>query len=230
MKDFAGTARRVVIAVYIVGLHLLLAGLLVDKILFQPVLRSEVDPNLVRPPVSGPQVTPATLPTELPTPAPTPSPTFTVLPAPPRASIIIPVLGVTADQLMDTYSQSRSEGRTHNAIDIMAPAGTPVVAAADGEIVKFFDSKAGGITIYQISTDGKYFFYYAHLQSRSPGIGEKQFVTRGTTIGYVGDTGNSGVGNFHLHFSIAVVTDPKRFWSGTNINPYPVLRGEVGLP
>ncbi len=217
------------IVVYIVGLHLLLAGLLVDKILFQPVLRADVDPILVRPPVSGPQVTPVTLPTELPTPVPTPSPTFTVLPAPPTASVIIPVLGVTPDKLTDTYSQARSEGRTHEAIDITAPAGTPVLAAADGEIVKFFDSKAGGITIYQISTDRKYFFYYAHLQGRAPGITEKQFVPRGTTIGYVGDTGNSGVGNYHLHFAISRVVDPKRFWEGDNINPYPVLRGEAEL-
>jgi murein DD-endopeptidase MepM/ murein hydrolase activator NlpD len=111
----------------------------------------------------------------------------------------------------------------------MAPAGTPVVAVADGDIVKFHDSAAGGITIYQLSTDKRYFFYYAHLQSRASGLAEGQFVKQGTIIGYVGDTGNSGAGNYHLHFSIIGVVDPKRFWDGVNVNPYPILKGEVPL-
>ena len=107
---------------------------------------------------------------------------------------------------------------------------TPVVAVADGEIVKLHDSNLGGITIYQLSADKRYFYYYAHLHSRAPGIAEGQPVTRGTVIGYVGDTGNAGAGNFHLHFSINAVTDTKRFWDGISINPYPILRGEQPLP
>ena len=143
---------------------------------------------------------------------------------------MIPVHGVSADQLIDTYTQSRSESRMHEAIDIPAAVMTPVLAADDGEIVKFHDSELGGITIYQISADKRYFYYYAHLHSRAPGLAEKQFVTRGTTIGYVGDTGNAGAGNYHLHFSISQVVDPKRFWDGISINPYPILRGETELP
>lgn len=226
-----GAAKRALIIIYLIGLHGALAGLLIDKFVFQPVLRSEVDPNLVRPPAAGPQVTPVTLPTELPTPLPQPSPSLGPAVQQPQVpgSMMIPVHGITADKLTDTFSDSRSEGRTHEAIDIMAPAGTPVVAAADGEIVKFLDSKAGGITIYQVSTDRKYFFYYSHLQSRAPGIAEKQSVTRGTVIGYVGDTGNAGPGNYHLHFAISTVVDPNRFWEGDNINPYPILKGEAGL-
>ena len=104
------------------------------------------------------------------------------------------------------------------------PAGTPVVAVADGEIIKLFQSERGGTTIYQLSTDRKLVFYYAHLQRYADGIAPGKFVKQGEVIAYVGDTGNAGTGNFHLHFSIAVVADPKRYWEGTNINPYPLLR------
>jgi murein DD-endopeptidase MepM/ murein hydrolase activator NlpD len=138
--------------------------------------------------------------------------------------LIIPVVGVKPDQLMDTFTDARSEGRVHDAIDIPAPAGTPVVAAADGEIVKLFQSERGGTTIYQLSTDKKLVFYYAHLQRYADGLAAGRFVHQGEVIGYVGDTGNAGPGNYHLHFSIAVVADPKRYWEGTNINPYPLLR------
>ena len=137
---------------------------------------------------------------------------------------MIPVVGIKASQLMDTFSDARSENRIHDAIDIMAPAGTPVVAVADGEIAKFFDSERGGITIYQYSADKKYVYYYAHLQSRAANLIETNYVKQGTVIGYVGDTGNAGPGNYHLHFSIALLKDPKRFWDGENINPYPLLK------
>ena len=138
--------------------------------------------------------------------------------------LTIPVLGVRPDQLMDTFSASRSEGRVHDAIDIPAASGTPVVAAADGEIIKLFQSERGGTTIYQLSVDKKLVYYYAHLQGYAPGLVAGKFVKQGEVIAYVGDTGNAGTGNFHLHFSIAVVADPKRYWEGTNINPYPILR------
>jgi peptidoglycan LD-endopeptidase LytH len=137
--------------------------------------------------------------------------------------LIIPVAGVRPDQLLDTYSDSRSEGRTHNAIDIIAPAETPVLAAADGQIQKLWSSDLGGITIYQVSADQKLIFYYAHLARYADGLTEAKQVRQGETIAYVGDTGNAGTGNFHLHFSIAIVSDPKRYWEGTNINPYPLL-------
>lgn len=138
--------------------------------------------------------------------------------------LIIPVVGVRPDQLLDTFADARSEGRVHDAIDIPAPAGTPVVAVADGEIIKLFQSERGGTTIYQLSPDRKLVFYYAHLQGYADGIAPGKFVKQGEVIAYVGDTGNAGMGNFHLHFSISVVPDPKRYWEGTNINPYPLLR------
>jgi murein DD-endopeptidase MepM/ murein hydrolase activator NlpD len=138
--------------------------------------------------------------------------------------LVIPVVGVRPDQLLDTFADARSEGRVHDAIDIPAAAGTAVIAAADGEVIKLFQSDRGGTTIYQLSVDRKLVFYYAHLQRYADGIVAGKFVKQGEVIAYVGDTGNAGAGNFHLHFSIAVVADPKRYWEGTNINPYPLLR------
>ena len=134
---------------------------------------------------------------------------------------IVPSVG---DQLRDTFSDARAEGRIHDAIDIPAAQGTPVVAAADGTIIKLFQSDRGGTTIYQLSSDARFFYYYAHLDRYADGLAEGQFVKQGTTIAYVGDTGNAGPGNYHLHFSIAIASDPKRWWEGVNINPYPLLR------
>ncbi|MCA1566574.1 MAG: peptidoglycan DD-metalloendopeptidase family protein [Acidobacteria bacterium] len=139
------------------------------------------------------------------------------------AGLIIPVAGIRPEQLQDTYTQSRSEGRTHNAIDIMAARNTPVVAAADGTIIKLFQSERGGITLYQLATDNRTVYYYAHLERYADGVVENRFARRGELLGYVGDSGNAGKDNCHLHFSIWLVTDPKRFWDGENINPYPLL-------
>lgn len=141
-----------------------------------------------------------------------------------QVNLVIPVLGVKPEQLLDTFADARSEGRSHDAIDIAAPAGTPVVAALEGEVVKLFQSEKGGITIYQLSPDKKLVFYYAHLQRYSDGIHEGKYLRQGEVIGYVGDTGNAGAGNYHLHFSIATITDPKRHWDGTIINPFPLLK------
>lgn len=138
--------------------------------------------------------------------------------------LIVPVADIKPENLQDTFKDARSENRVHDAIDIMAAGGTPVLAAADGEIARFFDSERGGITIYQFSLDKKLIYYYAHLQKRDENLQEHQFVRQGTVIGYVGDTGNAGAGNFHLHFAVWIINDPKRYWDGTNINPYPLLR------
>ncbi|MDQ1558843.1 MAG: peptidoglycan LD-endopeptidase LytH [Pyrinomonadaceae bacterium] len=139
------------------------------------------------------------------------------------SSLLIPVAGMRPEQLQDTYTQSRSEGRTHNAIDIMAARNTPVVAATDGRIVRLFQSERGGITLYQLGTDERTIYYYAHLERYADGIAENRFLRRGELLGYVGDSGNAGKDNCHLHFSIWLVTDPKRFWDGENVNPYPLL-------
>ena len=144
-----------------------------------------------------------------------------------RVDLIIPVAGVRPDQLLDTYSDARAEGRTHDAIDIPAAAETPVIAATDGKIVKLFQSERGGTTIYQLSSNQELILYYAHLSHYAAGLTEGSLVRQGEVIAYVGDTGNAGPGNYHLHFSIAMVTDPKRYWEGTNINPYPLLQNRA---
>lgn len=140
------------------------------------------------------------------------------------APLIIPVAGIRADQLLDTFSVARGDGRVHDAIDIAAPKGTPVLAVAGGKILKLFQSQAGGITIYQLSSDEQFIYYYAHLERYADGLHESRIVTQGETIAYVGDTGNAGAGNYHLHFSIAMTSDPKRWSEGVSINPYPLLR------
>jgi len=181
-------------------------------------------PPTPKPPISVVTTTPS--PEESPV---APEPVSAATPATPpsfvgRVNLIIPVAGVRPEQLLDTYSDSRSEGRLHDAIDIPAAAETPVLAATDGKILKLFQSERGGTTIYQLAANQELVFYYAHLSRYADGLAEGNVVRQGDVIAYVGDTGNAGTGNYHLHFSIAAVSDPKRYWEGTNINPYPLLR------
>ena len=199
--------------------------------------------------INGASATPLTAPTTEGTPSPVPSPSAEASPSPlipissptpigsvPQTSptgpgttsangggLLIPVAGIRPEQLQDTYTQSRSAGRTHNSIDIMAPRNTPVIAATDGQVIKLFNSERGGITLYQLGTDNRTVYYYAHLERYADGVTENRFARRGELLGYVGDSGNAGRDNCHLHFSIWLVTDPKRFWDGENVNPYPLL-------
>ena len=143
----------------------------------------------------------------------------------PGATLTIPVLGIRPEQLRDTYEDPRT-GHVHHAIDIMAPGGTPVVAAADGSILKLRTGGNGGITIYQVAPDGRTLYYYAHLQRYAAGMREGLPIERGQVIAYVGDTGNAGAGNYHLHFSVGRLTDPRRWWESENTNPYPLLAGD----
>ncbi|HSD15691.1 MAG TPA: M23 family metallopeptidase [Thermomonas sp.] len=143
------------------------------------------------------------------------------------AALLIPVQGITAAQLQDTFSDARSGGRVHDAIDIMAPAGTPVLAVADGTVEKLFDSKLGGTTLYQFNPQRTLAYYYAHLQGYAPGIAEKQPLKRGQVIGYVGATGNANPDGPHLHFAIFELGPEQQWWKGTAINPYPQLRGDA---
>jgi peptidoglycan LD-endopeptidase LytH len=139
--------------------------------------------------------------------------------------LIIPVAGVGPQALIDTYSQAREEGlRRHDAIDIPAREGTPVVAAAAGTVEKLFRSESGGNTIYVRSRDGRVMFYYAHLQGYAPGLAEGQVVRPGDALGAVGWTGNADVSAPHLHFALWAIVPEARWWEGTAaINPYPLL-------
>ncbi len=144
------------------------------------------------------------------------------------SGLAIPVAGVRASQLVDTFTQARAGGaRVHDAIDIMAPEGAPVVSAASGTIEKlFFSNGGGGISAYVRSNDGRWIFYYAHLQSYAPGLTEGQRVLRGSPIGSVGHTGNANPDGPHLHFAINRMAAGEKWHQGTPINPYPLLAGK----
>lgn len=143
----------------------------------------------------------------------------------PSGSLLVPVQGVPRSKLVDTYTQARARGRPHNAIDIAAPRGTSVLAVTNGRVLKLFKSVQGGTALYQLDPDGRTVYYYAHLDRYASGIREGKTLRRGEVLGYVGNTGNSGAGNYHLHFGISITPDPKRYWGGRDINPYPRLRG-----
>lgn len=135
-------------------------------------------------------------------------------------ALTIPVQGTTAPQLKDTFTQARAGGVPHDAIDIMAPRGTPVLAVDDGRIAKLFLSKAGGITLYQFDPDSRYAYYYAHLDRYVDGMTEGAPVSKGQVIGYVGSTGNASPDAPHLHFAIFKLGPERRWWQGTPLNPY----------
>ncbi|WP_114950824.1 M23 family metallopeptidase [Sphingosinicella terrae] len=141
--------------------------------------------------------------------------------------LAIPVAGIRPGALSDTYTQARASGaRSHDAIDIMAPAGTPVVAAAEGVIEKlFFSEGGGGITAYVRSPDQRWVYYYAHLQAYAPGLREGQRVARGDPIGTVGNTGNADPAGPHLHFAVHRMEPGESWHDGDAVNPYPLLAG-----
>ena len=145
----------------------------------------------------------------------------------PAGGLAIPVAGIGPDELVDTFTAARGQGRVHNAIDIMAPRGQPVLAAAPGTVLRLFESERGGLTIYQLDPDGETVYYYAHLDAYAPGLEAGDELRRGDTIGSVGDTGNAAPGNTHLHFAMWTVADSTQFWDGEPINPYPILRDEA---
>lgn len=141
------------------------------------------------------------------------------------SALLIPVQGVAAAGLIDTFTQARGASRVHDAIDIMAPQGTPVLAVTDGTVAKLFDSKAGGITLYQFDPSGRFVYYYAHLKGYAPGMAEGKALKQGEVIGYVGSTGNANPEAPHLHFAVGTLTADKQWWDYTAINPYPLLSG-----
>jgi murein DD-endopeptidase MepM/ murein hydrolase activator NlpD len=136
--------------------------------------------------------------------------------------LLLPVKGIGFDHVRDSFHESRGD-HLHEAVDILAPRGTPVIAVADGKIEKLFTSVRGGITIYQFDPSEKYAFYYAHLD-RYAEIKEGEDVKRGDVIGYVGTTGNAPKDTPHLHFAIFKLNSDKRWWEGTAVDPYPVLK------
>ncbi|HEY9789986.1 MAG TPA: M23 family metallopeptidase [Candidatus Obscuribacterales bacterium] len=138
--------------------------------------------------------------------------------------LLMPIQGVDPERLRGSFYEMRAN-QIHGAVDILAPRYTPILATEDGVIAKLWLSKAGGTTIYEFDPSGKYVYYYAHLSRYADGLKEKQHVKRGDVIGYVGTSGNAPPNTPHLHFSIAVLTIPGRWWTGTAIDPYEVFKG-----
>ena len=143
------------------------------------------------------------------------------------AGLAIPVPAINAGQLTDTFTAARGGGlRTHDAIDIMAPDGTPIIATAPGTIEKlFYSNGGGGLTIYQRSDDGGWTFYYAHLSAYVVGLHDGQRVKRGEVIGFVGHSGDASPDGPHLHFAINRMAPGDKWYQGAAVNPYPLLAG-----
>lgn len=149
-----------------------------------------------------------------------------------RRQLIVPVAGVAPSRLHDSYSAARDGGaRQHRAIDIMAPRGTPVLAADSGRILRLSRSSLGGITIYATDPDERLVYYYAHLDRYRDGLEQGVPVARGDTLGYVGTTGNASDDAPHLHFQVMLMPAERRnYWNGEPVNPYPVLASRSTAP
>jgi murein DD-endopeptidase MepM/ murein hydrolase activator NlpD len=135
----------------------------------------------------------------------------------------MPIAGVDPEELEDTFNEVHN-GHKHEALDIPAAKGTPVLAVAEGNVVKLFDSKAGGITVYQFDNTRTYCYYYAHLERYAPGLKENTLLRKGDVLGYVGSTGNASPDAPHLHFEVSKLGPDKQWWEGTPIDPLPLLK------
>ena len=138
--------------------------------------------------------------------------------------LTVPVAGVSRAMIADSWNDPRGGGsRGHHGTDILAPGGTPVLAAAPGTVEKLFRSALGGTTVYIRSPDRRWIYYYAHLAGYAPALREGQSVRAGQPIAYVGDTGDAGAGNYHLHFGMQRMAPTQRWYQGEDVNPYPML-------
>lgn len=179
---------------------------------------AQIDGQLPAAPVVEPDLAAADLPLR-----PVPDAAASSTPAGEPGKLLVPVQGIKLAQLTDTYDQPRGTDRQHEALDIMAPSGTPVIAAADGKVVKLFHSKPGGLTVYQFDPTEQFAYYYAHLDRYAETVKEGMDVKRGDVIGYVGVTGNSDPNAPHLHFAVIHLTPEKQWWKGTPLNPFPMM-------
>ncbi len=142
--------------------------------------------------------------------------------------LLVPVAGMARSAVRDSWGDARSGERGHRGIDLVAAEGTPVVAAVAGRVEKLFESGLGGTTLYLRSADGRWQYYYAHLRGYAQGVREGMAVRRGQVLGFVGDTGDAGKGNHHLHFSTNRMKAGDRWWQGEDVNPYPLLAEREG--
>jgi len=137
-----------------------------------------------------------------------------------QRSLTIPVRGLEADDLESSFTDARGSNRRHEAIDILAPRGTDVLAVEDGKVAKIFTSVAGGLLLYQFDPSETFVYYYAHLDSYAPGLKEGSILQKGDVVGAVGTTGNAPKNTPHLHFAILKLDPDKRWWGGTALDPF----------
>ena len=137
--------------------------------------------------------------------------------------MLVPVAGTSVKQLEDTFDEGRDGGRVHRALDILAPRGTPVLAADSGRILRVRFNALGGNTIYALDPQGRIVYYYAHLDAYRRGLTEGEVVARGDTLGFVGTTGNAPKDTPHLHFQVMRMPPDGKYWDGEAINPYPLF-------
>jgi peptidoglycan LD-endopeptidase LytH len=143
-----------------------------------------------------------------------------------RAVLIVPVAGVERSELHDTFTDGRGDGeRAHEAIDILAPRGTPVLSATDGRLLRLFESEAGGLMVYATDASERFILLYGHLDGYAAGLRDGMPLARGRVIGYVGTTGNAPPETPHLHFGILRGEPAVSWWEGVAVNPYPLLVG-----
>lgn len=176
-------------------------------------------------PPSSASVASASVPTSTGLPPDTPE-AIAALPPASVSDLLLPVQGVEPSDLADTFTQARSGGRVHDAIDIMAPRGTPVLATNDGQVVKLFTSVRGGLTVYEFGPQNRVVYYYAHLDRYAPGLAEGQRLHRGDLIGFVGSSGDASADAPHVHFEIEMLGPKQEWWHGTSINPYGRFAGQ----
>jgi peptidoglycan LD-endopeptidase LytH len=200
------------------------AGILVMSVSRNPGVVARTERELIPPRAGGPDVSAVAAPAVT-----TPTIATPTIGANPREELRkrhleLPVQGLKSENLRDTFDEMRSGTRRHEALDILAPRHTPVLAVEDGRVAKLFLSNAGGMTIYQFDPTGTYAYYYAHLERYADGMKDGAPVARGQVIGYVGTSGNAPPDAPHLHFAIFRLSDQKRWWQGTAIDPYPILK------
>jgi murein DD-endopeptidase MepM/ murein hydrolase activator NlpD len=134
--------------------------------------------------------------------------------------LMVPVEGVVPSRIADSFRAPREKG-IHGAVDILAPRGTPVLAADSGTIMRMRSNPLGGITIYALDHTERFVFYYAHLDRYRSDLAEGMRVAMGEVLGYVGTTGNAPPDTPHLHFQVMVRREDARYWDGTPIDPRP---------
>jgi len=135
----------------------------------------------------------------------------------------VPLAGLDPKKIADTFHDARGPHQ-HDALDLMAPKGTPVMAVAQGNVAKLFTSKDGGLTVYQFDDSRTYCFYYAHLDRYAPGLQDGTLLRPGQVLGYVGSTGNASPKAPHLHFALFKLGPEKKWWQGTAIDPALLFR------